>query len=128
MSNIGTNHLDTIVRIYKNAADKTIGIHCIGVHQRKDASPTGLIDDYPSLADRRRRSVHISADFQRFNLEIGGSRIIATVQMIGRYDDFILNPSANDFTQVVYNGRDDEGLENDLVVSLEQFPTVGDSL
>lgn len=126
MGQVGTHLLDTIGRVYKNSDGKILGMHCISIQMYNQASPTGKIEDYPDLADRRKRSVHISSTFQRFNFDIGGSRVVDSVSMFGAYDDFVV--SGSDLSSVTYFGRDDEGLENDIIVSMDEFPTIGATL
>ena len=128
MGQTGTNLLDTIARVYKNADGKILGMHCISVQTYRQALPTGKMDDIPPLQDRRTRSVHISSSFQRFNFDIGGSRTVASIHMAGSYDDFVENGGSNDLLSVTYFGRDDEGLENDVIVSMDEFPTIGATL
>lgn len=126
MSNVGTDQLDTIIRIYKNADGKVIGVHCLSVRTTTEHLPNSIPGEYPELAQRRKRSMDLNVGFQRFNLDIGGPRVITSVLMMGKYDDFIV--SGSDISEVTYFGRDTEGLENDLVISLTEFPTVGDTV
>ena len=118
--------LDTITRIYKNASNQVIGIHSISVHQKKEALPHPVINTYPSLRERRKRGVELRSSFYRLNLNMGGNRTIAQVQMIGQYDDFTMNGSDTDILTTTYNGNSDE--ENYLIISFTEFPTIGDVL
>jgi len=128
MGQVGTSLLDTITRIYKNSNGKVIGVHCISVNEKREANPTSIPGEYGSLAERRKRGLHLSVSFQRFNLDMGGSRVVDSVLMLGGYDDFVMNGSSNDILSVTYDGRDDENLENDLIVGLSEFPTIGATL
>ena len=128
MGQTGTNLLDTIGRVYKNSDGKILGMHCISVQSYTQASPDGKMGSFPDLTDRRSRSVHISSTFQRFNFDIGGSRVVSTVSMFGGYDDFVENGSNDDILTVTYSGRDTDGVENDLIVSMDEFPTIGATL
>jgi hypothetical protein len=115
--------LDDIVRIYKNSADRVIGIHCITVHEQREPFPNPI----PSKinASRFKRTATIHVHFDRFNLSMGESRVIAKVQMIGKYDDYSYNGMNTDIVTVSYFGDDQV---NDLEVSLKDLPTIGDTL
>ena len=125
MGQLGTTLLDTVTRIYKNSDGKVIGLHCLGINERKASSPSPVPGDYPDLAERSKRGLKLNISFQRFNLDIGGSRVIDSVLMFGGYDDFVLNGSGDDLLQITYYGIDDE---NDLIVALGDFPTVGSTV
>ena len=118
--------LDTITRIYKNSNGKVIGLHCISLQETKDMLPSPIPGEYPSLRDRRKRGVQISHSFERLNLDIGGSRIVTSIQMLGAYDDFVTNSFGNDIERVIYFGNSDK--ENDLIISMKEFPTIGSIL
>ena len=116
--------LDSIVRIYKNSSGSVIGIQCINIREERPAVP-GTTDVIPDLAERRKRGVRLSDTFTSYNLAMGGDRAIAIVQMIGKYDDFVTNGSNNDISQITYYGTDEY---NDIVISLTEYPTVGDTV
>jgi hypothetical protein len=113
--------LDSIVRIYKNAADTVIGIHSINVHQTEEIK-NYIPGKYPTNQEKVNRGCIIKPSFTRFNLEMGESRVISSIQMLGEYDDFEMNEGNTDIKNVTYQGKDDQ---NDLIVSLTEFPTIG---
>lgn len=115
--------LDVITRIYKNSANRVIGIHCISIQENREILPhprPGYISD-----TRFHRSAIINSDFHRLNLSMGESRIIASVQMIGKYDDFNYNTAVDDIKSVIYFGVPET---NDIEISLVGFPQIGDTL
>lgn len=113
--------LDSVVRIYKNSDDRVIGIHSINIHQTEEVK-THTPGKYPTNQEKVNRGCIIKPSFTRFNLEMGESRAIATIQMLGEYDDFEMNGGNTDIRFLTYYGKDDQ---NDLIVSLEEFPTIG---
>jgi hypothetical protein len=115
--------LDEIVRIYKNSANRVIGIHCIAVHEQREVFPNPI----PSKinASRFKRTATIHVHFDRLNLVMGESRVISAIQMLGKYDDFTYNGTNTDIIIVKYLGNDQT---NDLEVSLKNLPTIGETL
>lgn len=115
--------LDEIIKIYKNADDKVLGIHSIVVHEDRQAIP----DPRPGKvnSDRFKRTARTTHSFSRINLEMGGDRTISKVLMIGKYDDFDYNGDNTDVISVTYLGDDHT---NDVYVDISQFPTIGDVL
>lgn len=116
--------LDQIVKIYKNVSGKVIGIHTISVSvDRTDVAE--LPPEQKVLLKGFPRRGKISSDFTRFNLTISGSRIISSVQFIGKYDDFQNNETEDDIVSVTYYG---DAQTNDLIIPLNNFPTIGDTI
>lgn len=115
--------LDSIVRIYKNNAGRVIGLHTVSIHEQREQSP-GPIPSRISNS-RFKRSATVTSEFDRFNLSMGESRIIATIQMIGKYDDFTYNNSGNDIVSIRYLGNNEV---NDIEVSLLELPTIGETI
>jgi hypothetical protein len=114
--------IDQITRIYKNNADRIIGLHTITIHEQREQNPNlqGKITN-----TRFKRHATISSDFTRFNLAMGQSRVISTVQMLGKYDEFTYNGSQTDIISVEYLGNNEV---NSIEVSLKEFPTIGETL
>lgn len=126
MSQGNTRLLDTITRIYKNANGNVIGIRCIHITETRDASPGTVAGEYPSLEERRKRGAEVKSSLKNFSLSIGESRQVAIIQMIGKYDEFTINGSNNDFIDVTYYGSDNV---NDLIIGIqEHYETVGDTI
>lgn len=76
--------LDDIVRIYKNSADRVIGIHCITVHEQREPFPNPI----PSKinASRFKRTATIHVHFDRFNLSILLTIVQALTIMSSNHD------------------------------------------
>lgn len=118
-----THTVDTITRIYKNANNHVIGIHTIEVIERPPANPhpiPGNIGD----PQRFTRGYDIKVCFTCLNLHMDQDRTIAKVQMLGAYDDFLLNSTSSDILEVTYTGKGTTTLK----VSLHDFPTIGDTV
>lgn len=115
--------LDSITRIYKNSAGRVIGIHSISVIENRPLVP----DPRPGVVSNARfkRTGSITTSFSRFNLQMGESRFIASIQMIGGYDEFEYNNDTNDIVEVKYFGG--EGV-NDLTIDLREFPQIGEEV
>lgn len=124
MSNTRTRTLDSIYRIYKNTDGDALGTHCIEVVEGREETPLPGRDDTGTMDDRRKRRLTTNVTFTRMNLVMGSSRVVTTVQMLGGYDNFVLNGSSNDIIKVIYA----EGETNEAPVYLDHFPTVGDTL
>ena len=124
MSNSGTRTLDTIFRIYKNTDGDALGTHCIEVIENREESPLPGRDDTGTMTDRSKRRLTTNVTFTRLNLVMGSSRVIATVQMLGGYDNFTMNGSNDDILSVIYG----EGFTNEASVALNLFPTVGSTI
>jgi hypothetical protein len=124
MSNTGTRTLDTIFRIYKNADGDALGMHCVEVIENREETPLPGRDETGTMDDRKQRRLTTNVGFTRLNLVMGSSRIVATVQMMGGYDDFAMNGSNDDILQVTYGA----GFTNESHIDFNLFPTVGDSL
>ena len=118
--------LDEITRIYKNSIGRVIGIHCIHVHETRKLIPSGLPNMNDINKDRFKRGSYLTVSFDRFNLQMGESRVIDKIQMIGKYDDFTYNGNSSDIISVKYISEDPN--INDVIVSLRDFPTIGESI
>ena len=116
--------LDQIVKIYKNEDNKVIGIHTVSIVIDK-VEIQDLPPEQKVLKKKFPRKAKINTDFARFNLDLGGSRIIDTVQLIGKYDDFEYNNTETDIVSVEYQGDSET---NTFVIPLDMLPTIGDSL
>ena len=124
MSNSGTRTLDSIYRIYKNVDGDALGTHCVEVIENTEQVPSPGIDDTGTMEDRKKRRLTTRVTFTRMNLVMGSSRTVTTIQMIGAYDDFVMNGSDNDIAHVVYG----QGFSNESLVVFNLFPTVGSTL
>ena len=124
MSNSGTRTLDSIYRIYKNVDGDALGTHCVEVIENTEQVPSPGVDDTGTMEDRSKRRLTTKVTFTRMNLVMGSSRTVTTVQMIGTYDDFVMNGSNNDIAHVVYG----QGFSNESLVAFNLFPTVGSTL
>jgi len=106
MSQVSVSLLDTVTRIYKNSSNEVIAIHTLSITEDRASAilPTGII---PSINERRKRSGKMTLFLTKLNLTMSSSRVIDKIQMIGGYDEYVLNGSNNDILSITYYGRDE---------------------
>ncbi len=121
MSKADNQLIDVIYKLYKNSSGDLLGIHQISVFEDREIhSIPGKISD-----TRFKRHAYIKTDFRRVCIVIDGSRIVDSVQFIGKYNDFTSNASNTDYISVLYLGNSET---NSIEVGIEHLPTIGDTL
>ncbi len=116
MSTKGKRQLPCICRLYKNASDTIIAIDKVCITVEQNSINVGKIDTSGEILQKFDTYVDtIRKNRTLLHLEIGGSRVVATIQMIGTYDS--IEENGGNFLIVQYDKN--TPTENDLVTSLE---------
>ena len=111
-----TRRLGSLCRIYKNSASKIIALESVEI--------TADWVDLPNHQFFRSiNSVNVAR--QLVHLTVGGSRVIASVQIMGDYSS--IEENGGNFLVATWNKKSDD--ENDVVVSLEDYVgVIGDTV
>lgn len=112
--------IDSIYRLYRNSDRNIIGIHQISVFEERQINPR---PSFEVKEDRLKSHAYTNFRFERIDKIIGTNRTIASVTILGKYDDFEVNTSQTDYNSVSYIRKTDK-----LVISLRDLPTIGDTL
>lgn len=114
---------DTIIRIYKNIAGKTIGIHCIHIHIYNSGHASSTPQQ--QVNSKYARSVRATANLTKYFIDMSNpiNRTISTVTVIGEFDAAEYQVGNIDINNVTY--LKNNPLENDIVVDLTIYPRVG---
>lgn len=116
---LGSNNsrrLGTVCRIYKNSASKVIALESVEV----------TIDILQKADKTFHRSVNtVNVSRRLVHLQLGGSRVIASVQAIGSYSS--IEENGGNYLVATWAKKSDN--ENDVVISLEGYvAVVGDTV
>lgn len=116
MSRQNTRQLGSACRIYKNAAGKVIAVDHLAIQADKMQLRDGKFHVSVNTIDSDRKLLHLVA---------GGSRVVASIMMIGDYSS--LEENAGNFLIAQWNKASAD--ENDVQVSFEQkVAVIGDTI
>lgn len=113
-----SSSLDTIIRIYKNAAADVLAIQSISVVIKKvdgiNAAGMALVTDESITSLRFRRTATFHVTTERF-INLAVSRVISSIDTSGNFNSY--TSSAGDVTSVTYTGA--ASVENDIVFAIQ---------
>ena len=104
-----TRQIGTACRIYKNSSDETLAVDSISIVERTRVARN----------NQRLRTGY--KNVQRTMINLGGTRTIAKIQMVGSYSSI-----ASDFTEATWAATGNDS--NDVTINLDDLPQIGDTI